>query len=38
MAIETRLDQLQKDLSDQTDKVNELQKSLADYVNGLSVE
>ena len=38
MAIEARLDQLQKDLADQNDKVNELQKSLADYVNSLSVE
>jgi hypothetical protein len=38
MAIEARLDQLQQDLADQNDKVNELQKSLADYVNSLSVE
>jgi hypothetical protein len=38
MTIEARLDQLQKDLADQIDKVNDLQKSLADYVNGLSVE
>jgi hypothetical protein len=38
MVIEARLDQLQKDLAEQTDKVNELQKALADYLGSLSVE
>ena len=38
LAIETRLDELRKTESEQTDKVNQLQTSLADYVNGLSVE
>lgn len=38
MAIEARLDQLQKDLADQQDNVNDLEKSLADYVNQLNVE
>lgn len=37
MAIETRLDQLQKDQADQQDKVNQLQKSLEDYLNALDV-
>lgn len=38
MVIEARLDQLQKDLAEQNDKVNEMQKALADYLNGLSVD
>ncbi len=38
MAIEVRLDQLQKDLAEQNDKVNGLQKALADYLNSLSVD
>jgi hypothetical protein len=38
MAIEARLDQLRTDQAEQQDKVNELQKSLADYLNSLSVE
>jgi hypothetical protein len=37
MAIEARLDQLRTDQAEQQDKVNELQKSLADYLNGLTV-
>ena len=38
MAIESRLDQLQKDLAEQNDKANELRKALEEYVSGLSIE
>jgi hypothetical protein len=38
MTIESRLDQLQKDLAEQNDKVNELRKALEEYVSGLSIE
>ena len=38
MAIEARLDQLQKDRAEQNEKVNELQNALANYLNNLTVE